>query len=86
MKHDEIQTSEIREKKPGFDRRDRTVRGYCGYLVEPGYELLVCVPMMLGGRECEVELTANAGERIRPGDLVEMENGLWWVATPAARP
>jgi len=78
MKDDEIQTSEIRRKVPGFDRRDRTVRGYCGVRSEPGAELLICVPLVLQGRECELEHSAAAGELLMPGDLVELENGLWW--------
>jgi len=71
MNGDVVQTSEIREKVPGFDRRDRTVRGKCLEAGAPGGRVLADVGT--GWRTAFV-----AGEKVAMGDLVELVNGLWW--------
>lgn len=74
MKDDEIQTSEIRRPGPGFDRRDRTVRGFALNGGLPGYMIMASI----GGTNLHSEVSFMAGERIFENDLVELENGLWW--------
>lgn len=74
MKNDEIQTSEIREPQPGFDRRARTVRGRATDFCSAGYRPDVSV----GGVSYAGLEGYAAGEDLNAWDLVELENGLWW--------
>jgi hypothetical protein len=82
MRKDELETSEIRRPGPGFDRRDRTVRGYCDKRTAPGEHALIPIPLVLQGRKCEILHSAPAGEELLQDDLVELENGMWWRAAP----
>ena len=76
MGGDEIQTSQIRPKAVGFDRRDRTVRGYSDGRFDTGMYALVAIG---AGFTTSCYL---AGEGLAENDFVELENGLWWKVRP----